>query len=240
MVQSSKNEILAVIGARSGSKSIPHKNIRPLCGKFLLGWIIEAAKNSCLINRVIVSTDSKEYIKIANGCGAEAPFLRPTEISGDTSSDLEYIVHALGWLGDQEGYFPDVVVRLIPTVPLQRPEDIDACVRRLLEDSNLDSVVGVAEARQHPGKALKINNLGHLVPYLADFTLNTYPHARQVYEKAYFRGNIIATRAEVLRGGSLYGERSGYHVIPSLYAMDIDSEMDFLFIETLLEKGLIK
>ena len=234
------NRILAIIGARSGSKGIPHKNIRPLGGKPLMSWIIGAARESKYINRIIVSTDSKEYAEVANRSGAEAPFLRPAEISGDTSPDFEYIIHAVNWLEANERYIPNIVVRLIPTVPFQRTEDIDASIEVLLKNPQLDSVMGVAEARQHPGKALRITDADSLAPFHDHYTLNTYPNARQKHEKAYFRGNIIVTRTSVLKERKLlYGERSGYHIIPYLYALDIDSELDFAIAEALLEKGVI-
>lgn len=235
-----KGSVLALIGARSGSKGIAHKNVKLLGGKPLIGWIIEAARNAKTVDRVIVSTDSDEYAKIAERFGAETPFLRPKEISGDTASDLEYILHALEWLDVHEGYKPEVVVRLIPTVPFQRPEDIDACINKLRGDPRIDSVMGVSEARQHPGKALKISGEGHLVPYLSELTLHTYPHARQEHQKAYFRGNIIATHARMLTNTkTLYGERSGYHLIPREYAIDIDSEIDFFLAEVILSQRLI-
>lgn len=236
-----KDGVLALIGARSGSKGVPHKNVKLLGGKPLIGWIVEAARNAKTVDRVIVSTDSEEYAKVARRFGAETPFLRPKEISGDTASDLEYILHALEWLDTHEGYRPEVVVRLIPTVPFQRPGDIDECINKLLGNPRLDSVMGVSEARQHPGKALKIVGEGHLVPYLTEFTLHTYPHARQEHQKAYFRGNIIATRTWVLtETKTLYGERSGHHIIPREYAIDIDSEIDFLLAEAILSQRYIK
>lgn len=216
---------------------MPHKNVKLLGGKPLIGWIVEAARSAHMVDRVVVSTDSEEYANVARRFGAETPFLRPKEISGDTASDLEYILHALAWLDAEDEYRPAIVVRLIPTVPFQRPEDIDACIAKLQSDPELDSVMGVSEARQHPGKALKISEDKYLTPYLSEFTLNTYPHARQAHQKAYFRGNIVAARARVLTGTrTLYGERSGFHIIPREFAIDIDSEIDFLVAEALLQK----
>src|SRR3989338_4410770 len=108
----SSPKILGVVGARSGSKSIPHKNIKPLLGKPLMGWIIEAAKKSRLITRLVLSTDSEDYAKIGREYGAETPFLRPPEFSHDTASDIDYLTHAVGWLGANENWKPDIILRL--------------------------------------------------------------------------------------------------------------------------------
>ena len=86
-------KILCIIPARSGSKGIPHKNIKNLCGKPLLSWSIEQAQKSKHYMRIIVTTDSEEYAEIARKYGAETPFIRPKEISQDLSTDLEFIQH---------------------------------------------------------------------------------------------------------------------------------------------------
>ena len=104
--------ILAIIPARSGSKSVKDKNIRIMNGKPMLAYSIENALQSGLVNRVIVSTDSPIYQEIACKFGAETPFLRPAEISADSSLDIEVFDHALRWLLDNEGYHADICVHL--------------------------------------------------------------------------------------------------------------------------------
>ena len=96
-------EVLAIIPARSGSKGLPGKNIRNFLGKPLIVHAIDHAKKSRLVDRVIVSTDSEAYRQLAIRSGAEAPFLRPKDISEDRSTDLDCFVHALNWLQDNEG-----------------------------------------------------------------------------------------------------------------------------------------
>src|SRR4029077_6868812 len=99
-------EVLAIIGARSGSKSVKDKNIALVDGKPLLGRIIETARSSRNVNRVIVSTDSPEYAVVAREYHAETPFLRPAELAGELSPEFEYVRHALQWLEANEGYVP--------------------------------------------------------------------------------------------------------------------------------------
>src|SRR4030042_3642677 len=125
ITKDSNAKILAIVPARSGSKTVLDKNIRFIAGKPLLAPSIEHALASKLINRTIVSTDSPAYAEIAREYGAQVPFLRPTDISQDTSTDLEVFIHALNWLREQEGYVPDICVHLRPTYPIRNVDDID-------------------------------------------------------------------------------------------------------------------
>jgi CMP-N,N'-diacetyllegionaminic acid synthase len=130
-----KKQVLALIPARSGSKGIPDKNIATFGGKPMLAHSIEHALQAPSVTRTVVSTDSEVYANIARQWGAECPFLRPAEISGDLSTDLEAIQHALKWLDEHEGYRPQICVHLRPTYPRRRVEDIERCIARLLDDS---------------------------------------------------------------------------------------------------------
>ncbi len=229
---------MVLVGIRSGSKGVPNKNIRPLAGKPLVGWILEAAARSKHVNRIVVSTDSEEYAAVARSFGAEVPVLRPVELAADRSPEFEYVKHMLAWLREHEGYEPDLVVRAMATVPLQSTEDIDGVVELLLGDSAADSAVVVAEAHQHPHKALKIvEEGGHkkVLTYFTDSGREVTPLARQGYEKAYFRANIIAFRPRVIKDtDSLTGDTVRPYVIPQDRAVDIDSEADFFIIEQLI------
>jgi len=225
--------ILGIIGIRSGSKGIPDKNIKSLAGKPLVGWIIEKAKQSKYLTRVVVSTDSPHYAEIARAHGAETPFLRPPELAGDSSPEFEYIKHALSWLKENEKYEPDIVVRLMATSPLQTAEDIDACIEKLLQDKGADTSVVVAEARQHPLKAFRAEG-ELLVPFFAKSTGEMISN-RQDDKKAYFRANVVACPIKtILEKDSMYGARIVYHVIPQERAVDIDTPTDFFVAEQLM------
>lgn len=231
-MSSQKLEILGIIGARSGSKGVPHKNIKHLAGKPLVGRIIETAKKSKHLTRLIVSTDSDDYAVIARAHGAETPFKRPPEVSTDTSDDIEFIAQAVRWLKENEGYRPDIVVRCVGTVPLQLTEDIDACIEALLNDPKADSAVVITEASQHPTKALKLIDDGNggikLVSYVTGRGRDAAPFCRQNVEKAYVRANITATRIKTLEEkNSLTGDLVRYHIIPQTRSVDIDSPIDF-------------
>lgn len=144
--------ILAVIPARSGSKSVPHKNIRDICGKPMIAYSIEHALSSKYINRVIVSTDSEEYAEISRQYGAEVPFIRPAEYATDTALDFDVFKHALTYLRDIEGYEPDIVVQLRPTYPIRRIEDIDNMIEICMQDEAIDSVRSMSKATEVPYK----------------------------------------------------------------------------------------
>lgn len=145
-------EILAIIPARSGSKSVPDKNIRIVGGKPMLVHSIEHALSSKLVTRVILSTDSEKYAQIGRDAGAQVPFLRPAEYATDTATDLEVFEHALTWLKEHENYVPDIVVQLRPTYPIRNPRDIDAMINMLVECPEADSVRSIAPASEIPYK----------------------------------------------------------------------------------------
>ena len=147
-----KKNILSIIGIRSKSSELKNKNIRLLGNKHLVGWILGAAKKSKYINRVIVSTDSVKYQRIAKSYKAEVPFLRPKKLSAKNSNEIDFIKHTLDFLKKKENYTPDIVVRLLATVPFQKTKDIDRLIELVLK-KKFDSAAVVTKAKQHPKKA---------------------------------------------------------------------------------------
>ena len=159
-------DILALIPARGGSKSIPHKNIRPLAGFPLIAYSIAAAKQSNLVTRTIVSTDDDEIARIARDNGAETPFMRPDDFAQDHTTDFPVFTHALGWLKEHEGYQPEVVVQLRPTSPMRPPGCVDQAVQVLLDHPEADSVRGVIPSGQNPYKMWRGGPSGRRSPLL--------------------------------------------------------------------------
>jgi len=233
-------EVLALVGLRSGSIGLPGKNVLPFAGHPLAAWILSAARRSTRVTRLVVSTDSADYAAIARRYGAETPVLRPAELAGSEATDVLFIAHMLDHLETTEGYRPDVVLRLVATAPLQTPEDLDAVVDILLADPDADSAMVVAEARQHPMKAMRLETdpegRTRLVPYLRTSD-RVEPAARQAYPAAYLRANVVATRPDtVRRTGTLAGDRVACVVIDAGRAVDIDTADDLAFAETLLAR----
>lgn len=157
-------EVLAIIPARGGSKSVPRKNVLTVGGKPLIGWTIEHALESSLISRVIVSTDDDEIASVAKEYGAEVPFMRPKELALDNSLDIEFHQHALEWLNLNENYRPEAVANLRPTSPGRNPKTIDAAIKRFFEHPNADSLRSVHLAEQSPFKMWHIGSDGFMTP----------------------------------------------------------------------------
>jgi N-acylneuraminate cytidylyltransferase/CMP-N,N'-diacetyllegionaminic acid synthase len=234
-------KVMGIIGIRSGSKGVPNKNIKLLAGKPLIGWILDTAKKSKYMHRLIVSTDSQEYADIATSLGADVPCLRPKKFATDNSPEFEYVKHMIEWLQENENYKPDIVVRMMATTPMQTIEDIDACIEKLINDDKVDSTVVIAEARQHPLKALKIINDNKekrkLVTYFSESGREVTPIARQTHDKAYFRANAIAFRTRVVFDtNSLTGDLVHFQITSQENAIDIDSNIDFSFVEYLMKE----
>lgn len=154
-------EVLALIPARGGSKSIPRKNLLVLAGKPLIAYSIEQALASRHITRTIVSTDDAEIANVARAHGAEVPFMRPAEYAQDDSTDLDVFHHALATLRDRDGYTCDCVVHLRPTGPLRRVAVIDEAIETLLQATDADSLRSVSWPAQTPYKMWRRNG-----PYL--------------------------------------------------------------------------
>lgn len=233
--------VLGVVGARSGSKSIPHKNIRELAGRPLLAWIIEAAKKSKYISRLILSTDSNQYAKIGRDYGAEAPFLRPAHLADDDASDIDFLTHAVNWLEENENWKPNIVLRLPPTTPLCKTESIDACVELLLNDPTATSARTITAAPKHPYKLWQIKN-DELHPFIPkEMTGFTEPSnmARHLLTPAFAHVDVIAVRYDTLMKDKLLtGARTRFVKLDKLDAIDIDNETDFMLAEILLKRRL--
>lgn len=218
--------IIAIIPARSGSKSVPHKNIRDIAGKPMMAYSIEHAKQSKYIDRVIVSTDSEEYAKIAVKYGAETPFLRPAEYATDTALDYDVFYHALTWLKETEGYEADLVVQLRPTYPIRNVEDIDHMIEKILADQQADSIRSIAPAKEIPYKMWKKGEDGTILPLITDIP-ECYNMPRQQLPKVYYQNaciDIFRPRC-IFQYHSMTGKRILGYEMQKNY--DIDTEEEF-------------
>ncbi len=225
----SQVEVLAIVPARIGSKSIPKKNMRPFAGHPLLAYSIAAGRRAECTTRVIVSTDDQEIAEIARDYGAEVPFMRPAELAQDDTPDLPVFRHALGWLESEEGYLPEVVVQLRPTSPLRPLNCVDQAVEILLANSEADSVRAVVPSGQNPYKMWRINEFGHMVPLLSDGFEEPYNMPRQSLPPTYWQtGHVDAIRrTTITEKGLMSGDRILPLMLPPEYAVDIDSERDW-------------
>jgi len=234
-------EVLALIPARGGSKSIPRKNILPFAGHPLIAYSIAAGLAAETVGRVIVSTDDQEIAEISQQYGAETPFLRPVEYAQDNTPDLPVFQHALQWLQDQEGYQPDIVVQLRPTSPFRRVWHIDQAVYRLLERPEADAVRTICIPFQNPFKMWRIGPDGFMQPLLQIDHPEPYNLPRQALPEIYWQtGYVDAAWAEtIMKKASMTGERILPLMIDPSEWIDIDSPDDWRRAERLLESGEI-
>lgn len=221
---------IAIIPARSGSKGIPNKNILPLAGRPLIAYSIVAARNCKLIDRVIVSTDSEKYTDIARKYGAETPFLRPTEIAGDTSTDCDYVLHLLNWLEITEGAIPDYVVLLRPTTPLRDPVLIDRAIHGFMNKPSATSLRSAHEMSETAYKKVEIDNGYFKTAISGSFALDSANNPRQSFPKTYSpNGYVDVLRTLfVLENNMIYGDRVMAFVTPRTYEVDTIEDFEFL------------
>ena len=157
--------IVALIPARSGSKRVPDKNIRPLAGHPLIAYSITAALQSRIFSAVIVSTDSKRYADIAEYYGAEVPSMRPAEFAGDSSPDIAWVTYTMDQLR-KSGQAYDCFSILRPTSPFRLPETIRRAWQSFITQEGVDSLRAVEKCSQHPGKmwVIRGNRMLPLLP----------------------------------------------------------------------------
>ena len=253
------SEVLALIPARGGSKSIPRKNILPLAGHPLIAYSIGASLAAETVTRTVVSTDDEEIAAISRKYGAETPFIRPAELSQDDTPDLPVFEHALTWLAEQESYRPEIVVQLRPTSPFRRVWHVDLAVYRLIERPEADSARTVCVPFQNPFKMWKIGPDGFMHPLAAraksaspellpgaldSAQVETgfsepYNMPRQLLPEVYWQtGYVDAARTDtILVKKSMTGDNILPLVINPSEWIDIDSPADWRRAERMMEIG---
>lgn len=224
-------KVLGVITARGGSKGIPGKNLKPLAGKPLIDYTIDAANASRVLDRLILSTDDPGIADRARASGCEVPFMRPPDLALDDTPHLPVMQHAVEWLGSHGGYRPDAVMILQPTSPLRRPIDIAESIT-LLDLTGADSVVSVGEVPAHfnPMRMLKADAGGNARLFVTGEPVRRRINRRQDMPPAWtMNGAIYLFRTAVLSAAepSLYGDRTVIYPMPAAYGISIDNLDDW-------------
>ncbi|TDA65746.1 acylneuraminate cytidylyltransferase family protein [Sulfuricurvum sp. IAE1] len=230
----SDKKVLAVVPARSGSKGLPGKNIRPFCGKPLLQWSVEHGLKAACVDRVVVSTDSEIIADIAMSSGADVPFLRPPELASDTATSVDVVLHAAGYLAEHGDPF-DLVVLLEPTSPLREAKDIDSAMNMLFADPQAESIVSVAPVgSQHPSFLMKLDTVGNLTPFAGSFRVLR----RQETEPLFFLdGTLYISKLPYLGDKkTFYHDRTMGYVVPKFKSFEIDDIDDFIVCEAVFRE----
>ncbi|MGH7895511.1 MAG: cytidylyltransferase domain-containing protein [Candidatus Binatia bacterium] len=226
-------KILAVVPARGGSRGIPRKNIRLLCGRPLLAWTADVARAAKTLDRVVLTTDDTEIAEVGRGAGLEVPFLRPAELARDDTPGVAPVLHALDWLAAHEGYRPDAVMLLQPPSPLRRAEHIEEAVA-LFERTGADCVVSICQPDYHP-YWMKVIRDGVLAPFMRE---GARYNARQELPPVYrTNGAIYLARADrVLERRTFELERTVPYVMRREDSVNIDDEFDWWIAEQRLRE----
>ena len=226
--------VLAIIPARSGSKGLPGKNIKLLCGKPLIAWSIEAGLGCQYIDEVMVTTDSGEIANVAREYGASAPFLRPVELASDTATTFDVVKHVIEYYENECNRYFDYIVLLEPTSPLREKDDLDMMLEKIsLIDADFDAIVSLGEVHEHPSIMKKIN--GNLIDaYCTELVMAT---RRQDNDVAYFPYGVayMVKTGTLLEEKSFYPIRTTHHVIKRYQCYEIDDIYDLLAIENIMK-----
>lgn len=223
---------VAIIPARAGSKRLPGKNIKLLAGKPLIVWTIEAAITSNLFDVILVTTDSEEIANIARAAGASVPFLRPSELSTDTSSTNEVISHAVDWIEQNVGTVSCVTL-LQPTSPLRTADDI-AQAMNMYDTKQASAIVSVCQT-EHP---IQFCNTLPIDLSMAGF-IKTQDNKRSQELEPSWRLNgaiYIFDRKYVSNLTNLYEQNTFAYIMKRESSIDIDQELDFILAEIILSK----
>ncbi|OGW33614.1 MAG: acylneuraminate cytidylyltransferase [Nitrospirae bacterium GWC2_56_14] len=225
--------IIGIIPARGGSKGLPGKNIKPLCGKPVIAWTIEAGLKSKYLDVVMVTTDSTEIADVAVKYGAAVPFLRPQELALDHSTTFDAVQHAVNFYKQQNRTF-DYIVLLEPTSPLREKNDIDNMIRKIIEhEDSYDSIVSIGQVNEHPSIMKKIVGEA-LAPFCPELERTS---RRQDNQPAFFPYGVayIIKTSVLLREKTFYSARNTYYELKRWQNYEIDDIYDFLAIENIMK-----
>jgi len=234
-----KPSCVALIPARAGSKRVPDKNIRPLAGHPVIAYSVTAAVQSRVFAAVVVSTDSERYAEVARHYGAEAPFLRPVELAGDTSPDIEWVEYTLKRLAD-EGRTFDCFSILRPTSPFRLPETIQRAWAEFRAETVVDSLRAVEKCSQHPGKMWVVRGR-RMLPLLpfgpADqpWHSSQYPSLPEVYVQN--ASLEIAWSRVVVEGRTIAGQVVMPFLTCDAEGFDVNQPHDWSLAEHMVRNG---
>jgi CMP-N-acetylneuraminic acid synthetase len=226
------SNVVAIIPARGGSKGIPRKNVRLLCGKPLIAYTIEAALSSRLIYRVVVSTEDEEIAEISKNYGAEV-IKRPEELARDDSPTIDAVMHVLNWFEERKEFF-DIVVLLEPTSPLRKDNDLDNAISLFIENiDKADSLTSLGETHLENPHIMKRVEGGVVKPFIEN---SECFHQRQQLPKVYFPyGVVYISKVETLKKyRTFYQERTIPYFIERWQNYEIDDIYDFICVEAIL------
>ncbi len=224
--------VLVVIPARGGSKGVPGKNIKPLAGKPLIYYTIEAARQVFDDDQILISTDDEEIKTCVEITGLEVPFLRPPELASDSAGMYEVLLHAIRWI-ESIGFFPEILILLQATTPFRTANHIREAMS--LFDSNTEMVVSVKETLSNAYYSLYEENRNGWLDKSKKGNFVTRQECPKVWE---FNGGIYIIRVDALKDKPLQKfTRIRKYIMDEVSSHDIDTELDWIVAETLISKA---
>ena len=233
-------KVLFVITARGGSKGVPGKNIKILGGIPLVAYKIIAAKKCCYEKRIIVSTDDEEIARVSKEYGAEVPFMRPTELATDSAASVDVVLHTMNWVceNDKEKY--DYVCLLEPSSPFASYKDLDKAIRCIVEN-NADTLLGMKEAEVSKNFVHSLDNKGGLSNFY--YAIRDLQSVRRQDQKKEYTMNgcmYIAKWDYFIENRMFHAENSVPYIMPEEVSIEIDTWLDFVIANNIIENGFIE
>ena len=232
---------VVIIPARGGSKGVPGKNIKLVSGYPLIAYTIAAANLCKNVGRVIISTDSEHIAGIARKFGGDVPFLRPQSLAQDQSPDIEFVIHAIEWMKQNEEEIPDFLINLRTTTPLRDPELIDTAIRRMETSDDATSLRSIHPLSEPPQKMMGIENgyLTGLFPH--DPRPEYFNLPRQAFPPAYHpNGYVDIYRVEYVQQMKLlHGPKILGFITPVTIEIDTPEDLEYLNYRLATENHLI-
>lgn len=227
--------VIAIIPARGGSKGLPGKNIKELCGKPLIAWSIEAGLASQYIDEVMVTTDSEEIAHIARDFGANVPFIRPAELASDTATTFDTVKHVIDYYQNEENMSFDYVVLLEPTSPLRDSHDIDESIERLVSTRNALAIVGICKTEsQNPAFLVTKDSSDYLVGY--ENKHMEVVRRQDIKDVFFFEGSVYVSQVDALLDKkTFYHDHTIGYEFPKWKSLEIDDIDDFIMVQALLD-----
>lgn len=232
-----KNKIAALITARGGSKGIPKKNIINLCGSPLIQWTANASLNSKYVDETFLSTDSDEIINSVKKLDVTVPFKRPKNLSSDTATSTDVILHFIDWLNTNRKNEFDTLLLLQPTSPFRKSEHIDKSVKKFFSDKDAKSLISVTENVKSPYLSRKINSEGYLENL---FNVKSEKRRQDIPVTYYINGAIyLISIKDFMKYKTFQTPKTLNYIMPYYSSIDIDEPMDLKTAEFYYKQKLV-
>lgn len=232
-------KVLFVITARGGSKGVPRKNIKPICGLPLIAFKIMAAQKTKLEKRIIVSTDDEEIADVARKYGAEVPFLRPDYLASDEASSIDVVLHTMKWINENDTTDYDYVCLLEPSSPFTKASDLDMAVE-LLYKKGADTLLGMKEVEVTRNFINVLDTNGGLSFFYDEMKKSKSARRQDQATEYTMNGCMYISRWDYfMENKTFHSKNSLPYIMPEIQSLEIDNMIDYYFACYLVEKGLI-